>query len=277
LQANGTVIASDIHAPPGPAVARRPPKPFSNGRPGIDRMTGKAMHKIEIPADVRARSKRARGRDHVLESIDVTRTAHIVVDLQKGFMAEGALVEVPVAREIVPNVNAIVASVREAGGLNVFLRYTYDASEQLTWTAWYGTFLDKDYSVDLKNAFTPGAEPWELWPSLDVQKGDLIVDKTRFSAFVPGTCKLHDMLQARGIDTLIITGTLTNCCSESTARDAMQQNYKIIFVADGNAALSDAEHNATLCNMVALFADVMTTKEVVAVVDTNATMRGAAA
>ena len=235
------------------------------------------MHKIDIPADVRARSKRARGRDHVLESIDVTRTAHIVVDLQKGFMAEGALVEVPVAREIVPNVNAIVASVREAGGLNVFLRYTYDASEPLTWTAWYGTFLDKDYSVDLKNAFRPGAEPWELWPSLDVQKGDLIVDKTRFSAFVPGTCKLHDMLQARGIDTLIITGTLTNCCRKSTARDAMQQNYKIIFVADGNAALSDAEHNATLCNMVALFADVMTAKEVVAVVDTNATMRGAAA
>jgi ureidoacrylate peracid hydrolase len=94
---------------------------------------------------------------------------------------------------------------------------------------------------------------------------------------VPGTCKLHELLQARGIDTLIVTGTLTNCCSESTARDAMQQNYKIIFIADGNAALSDAEHNATLCNMVALFADVMTTEEVVAVVAANATVRGAAA
>ncbi len=74
------------------------------------------------------------------------------------------------------------------------------------------------------------------------------------------------MLQERGIDTLIITGTLTNCCCESTARDAMQMNYKIIFVADANAALTDAAHNATLDNMLMLFADVMTTQEVLSAV-----------
>ena len=122
-----------------------------------------------------------------------------------------------------------------------------------------------------------GAPPWQLWPLLDVQPGDLIVDKTRFSAFIPGTCPLDEMLRARGIDTLIITGTLTNCCCESTARDALQQNYKIIFVADGNAAITDAEHNATLCNMATLFADVMTTAEVLAVIATNKLHRGAAA
>jgi ureidoacrylate peracid hydrolase len=83
-------------------------------------------------------------------------------------------------------------------------------------------------------------------------------------------------LQARGIDTLIITGTATNVCCESTARDAMQMNYKIIFVADGNAALTDAEHNATLNNMVALFADVMTTDELVGFVGSAAAMGQAA-
>jgi ureidoacrylate peracid hydrolase len=71
------------------------------------------------------------------------------------------------------------------------------------------------------------------------------------------------MLQERGIDTLIITGTATNVCCESTARDAMQMNYKVIFVSDGNAAMTDAEHNATLNNMLNLFADVMSTEEVV--------------
>jgi ureidoacrylate peracid hydrolase len=234
------------------------------------------VHKIDIPADVRARSRRVRGRDRIFETIQLPRTAHIIVDLQNGFMAEGALVEVPVARDIVPNVNAIAAAVRQAGGINVFLRYTYDESEPLTWTAWYSAYLAKDYSVDLKNAFKIGAEPWELWPSLALQKGDLVVDKTRFSAFVPGTCKLHELLQERDIDTLIVTGTLTNCCCESTAREAMQQNYKIIFVADATAALTDAEHNATLCNMMALFADVMTTEEVVALVAASGTLRGAA-
>jgi Isochorismatase family len=54
--------------------------------------------------------------------------------------------------------------------------------------------------------------------------------------------------------------------TESTARDAMQMNYKIIFVADANAALTDAAHNATLDNMLMLFADVMTTEEVLTAV-----------
>ena len=43
-------------------------------------------------------------------------------------------------------------------------------------------------------------------------------------------------------------------------------NYKIIFVSDANAALTDAAHNATLDNMLMLFADVMTTQEVLATV-----------
>jgi ureidoacrylate peracid hydrolase len=127
------------------------------------------------------------------------------------------------------------------------------------------------------DTFSKEAHGFALWPGLDVQATDLIVDKTRFGAFVPGSSQLHEILQARGIDTLIITGTATNVCCESTARDAMQMNYKIIFVADGNAALTDAEHNATLNNMVALFADVMTTKEVVEFLGSAAASRQAAA
>ena len=121
-------------------------------------------------------------------------------------------------------------------------------------------------SSDLAEAFAPDAHYWRLWPQLDFTGNDITVDKTRFGAFVPGASRLHQILQERGIDTLIITGTLTNCCCESTARDAMQMNYKIIFVADANAALSDAAHNATLDNMLMLFADVMTTQEVVGAV-----------
>ena len=233
------------------------------------------MHKIEIPAEIRARAMRVRGREHIFERIDPARTAHIVVDLQNGFMAEGAAVEVPTAREIVPNVNRICAALREVGGTNVFLRYTCDPGEPQPWTVRDGDYLSAERSALHKDTFRRGAEPWQLWPLLDVRPNDPIVDKTRFSAFVPGTCALDDLLQARGIDTLIVTGTLTNVCCESTTRDAMQRNYRAIFVADGNAALTDAEHNATLCNMATLFADVMTTAEVLAVLAAGK-LRGAA-
>ena len=61
----------------------------------------------------------------------------MIVDLQNGFLANGALAEVPVAREMMPNVNRISAAMRTAGGLNVFLRYTYDEAEQQPWVSWY--------------------------------------------------------------------------------------------------------------------------------------------
>jgi len=46
------------------------------------------MHKIEIPAEILARSKRTRGRDHILEKIGPAHSAHVIVDLQNGFMAK---------------------------------------------------------------------------------------------------------------------------------------------------------------------------------------------
>jgi ureidoacrylate peracid hydrolase len=221
------------------------------------------MHPIEVPESIRERARKSHGgRDHFLTDIDPSRTAHIIVDLQKGFMSPGAPIEVPTAREIVADVNRISGALRVAGGLNIFLRYTYDRKEKLTWTAFYRDYQNSAQTDMMAETFTPGAHYFELWDGLDVQSSDLIVNKTRFSGMIPGTCDLHEILQARKIDTLIITGTLTNCCCESTARDAMQMNYKIIFVADANAALTDEEHVATLSSMTAIFADVMPTEMV---------------
>ena len=112
-------------------------------------------------------------------------------------------------------------------------------------------------------AFAEGSYGHALWPELEMLPQDIRVNKRRFGAFVPGSSDLHAVLQARNIDTLVITGTATNVCCESTARDAMMMNYKVIFVADATATYNDDEHNATLGIMLAMFADVMTTDEVV--------------
>ncbi len=63
------------------------------------------MHNIEIPAAQLARVAHFRDQRHMFTSLDPRRTAHVVVDLQNGFMEPGAPVEVATAREIVPNVN----------------------------------------------------------------------------------------------------------------------------------------------------------------------------
>ena len=224
------------------------------------------MHQIRISPEVQAQVRAERGTAHIFGKLDMRRTAHVIVDMQNGFMEPGAPVEVPVAREIVTAVNSISAAVRERGGQNIFLRMTIDEGSQSSWSNWFAYMHSGANRLRMAEAFAPDAHYWRLWPQLDFTGNDITVDKTRFGAFVPGASRLHEILQERGIDTLIITGTLTNCCCESTARDAMQMNYKIIFVADANAALSDAAHNATLDNMLLLFADVMTTQEVVGAV-----------
>ena len=233
------------------------------------------MHKINIPAYVDERSLQRRGRVNVFDSVDPARTAHVVVDLQNGFMAPGAASEIDIAREIVPNVNSISAACRATGALNVFLQHTIDAKAHDTWSTWFEYFAHADRRKRMDETFTEGSFGHQLWPQLEVTDADLKVKKYRFGAFVEGSSGLHGILQARGIDTLIITGTATNVCCESTARDAMMMNYKVIFVSDGCATFTDAEHNGTLGNMRAIFADVRGSTEVVGLLMQKAAVQAA--
>ena len=84
------------------------------------------------------------------------------------------------------------------------------------------------------------------------------------------------MLRSRGLDTLLITGTVTNICCESTARDAMMMNFRTIMVTDGNAAGTDEDHNASLAAFYLTFGDIMSTDKLVGLLQRNA-QRGLAA
>jgi ureidoacrylate peracid hydrolase len=221
------------------------------------------MHKIAIPQPAIDRVLKRRAQLHVFNDLEPKRTAHIVVDLQNGFMAPGQPAEIPTARDIVPNVNRISAALRKAGGTMVYIQNTIDATAKEAWSNWFTFMSGERRAGAMDEAFAPGSYGHSLWPELEVLPGDLKIRKNRFGAFVPGSSNLHAELQARNIDTVIITGTATNVCCESTARDAMMMNYKTIFVADGTATYNDDEHNATLGIMLAMFADVMTTDEVV--------------
>jgi ureidoacrylate peracid hydrolase len=221
------------------------------------------MHRIAIPQAAIDRVLKRRSTLHVFGDLAPSRTAHIVVDLQNGFMAPGQPAEISAARDIVPNVNRINTAVRAAGGLVVFIQNTIDATAKQAWSNWFAHMSGENRQDAMDAAFAEGSHGHALWPGLEVLPGDLRVKKNRFSALVPGSSELHAVLQARNIDTVIITGTATNVCCESTARDAMMMNYKVIFVSDGTATYNDDEHNATLGIMLAMFADVMSTDEVV--------------
>jgi ureidoacrylate peracid hydrolase len=232
------------------------------------------MHEKAIYPSVIDRIAQRRGGMPVFDGLDSRRTAHIVVDLQNGFMAPGAVAEIGTAREIVPAVNRISAALRASGGLVVYIQNTFDEEAIRTWSTYFDHFCSPARRARMIEAFTPGAEGHALWPDLDVRPEDLQVRKRRFGAFAPGASDLHAILQQRGIDTLIITGTASQVCCESTARDAMMLNYKVFFVADGNATFTDEEHNATLSAMAYTFCDVIDSEALIELVGQDSKERG---
>jgi ureidoacrylate peracid hydrolase len=102
---------------------------------------------------------------------------------------------------------------------------------------------------------------YKIYPQLEVLPADLRVKKIKYSAFITGSSDIDAQLKARGIETLLVTGTLTNVCCESNARDAMMLDYRVAMLSDGNATLTDAEHAAALDNFLLFFGDVITTDE----------------
>jgi ureidoacrylate peracid hydrolase len=203
-------------------------------------------HKVDHHAILDRIAAERGGQRNVLRELDPRRTAQLVIDMQNGFMEPGAPVEVPMARD-------------------VFVGYTTPAEGDPPWSSFaerLGPAADGH-----KAAFLRGAHHWQLWPGLEVTDADSLIEKKRFSAFVPGSSDLHEVLQQRGIDTVIVTGTMTNCCCESTARDAMQMNYRTIFVPDATAATTEHEHAATLHTMGRIFADLLSSDELIGMLE----------
>jgi ureidoacrylate peracid hydrolase len=228
------------------------------------------MHKIAIPQSVIDRVIARRGREHIHDDLDPARTALVVVDMQNAFMMPGVAHALCLtAQEIVPNINRLAQAVRETGGTVVWIQTAYTDETRKSWSVYY------DISKPAQNAkraeaLAPGSKGYELWETLDARKDDTFVVKDRFSAFIQGSSNLAQVLRAKGIDTILITGTVTNVCCESTARDAMMCNFKTVMVSDGNAASTDEDHNASLAAFYLSFGDVMPTDMLVGCLHNNA-------
>lgn len=221
------------------------------------------MHKIELSRQALETSAMRRGGGrYAFPEIDPRRTALLVIDMQLYFMAPGMAAEVPTAREIVPNINRLAAALRQAGGQVVWVTSTFDESILEHWSVLLDLFSGERRHAMFTNLCQGGAGH-PLWPELVVEPQDWSVEKNRFSAFIQGASDLEQRLRDAAIDTVIITGTLTDICCESTARDAMMLNFKPIVITDANAALSDDDHNNALNAMARLFADVVSTDDVI--------------
>ncbi|MDA0226515.1 MAG: cysteine hydrolase [Proteobacteria bacterium] len=204
-----------------------------------------------------------RGRLHWFNTLDPARTALLVIDMQNTFCQPGAPAEVVQSRAIVKPINRLAAGLRQRGGAVIWVVHANGSQAgQSDWALFFNHVVSDQVRTQTMESLSPGRQ--QVWHELNTEPDDLTVVKNRYSALITGSSSLERILRSRGLDTVLIAGTKTNVCCESTARDAMMLDFRVVMVADCCAALSEEEHLVSLENVIQQFGDVRTSDQVLA-------------
>jgi len=184
--------------------------------------------------------------------IEPRRCALLVIDMQSAFVAEGAPLETPSAREMIPRLSQLIELTRRAKIPIVWTQSDHRPP--------YGGLMLRKFPMIAKDRVLWRGEPsYEMYPGMtQPREGPLEyrIVKHKFDAFFE--TGLDAILRFHHVDTVIITGTATNACCESTARSAFMRDYKVLFPSDANATFDPAMHEAALKNIELLFGRVIT-------------------
>jgi ureidoacrylate peracid hydrolase len=218
------------------------------------------MQPTTVSEPIQQRILQRRGRLRVFDQLDTERAALVIIDMQNVFCQTWGALEIPASRDTSANVNRLAAACRAAGIPVIWIR-SYHPAGGADWRLFFDYFISPErgrLAAEQLQEAHPGSA---IYSEMCVEPSDYVVSKNRYSCLLPGSSTLERLLRSLQRDNLIICGTRTNVCCESTARDAMMLDFKVFFVSDGTSALSPEEHQATLDTLAQSFADVVTTNE----------------
>lgn len=189
--------------------------------------------------------------------------ALIVVDMQNDFVRVGAPLEVPDARETIDVHRELLGWFREKRRPVVFTRFVAGPSRTLMWNwspqiappvccCWPG--FQRAYE-DIQGERECVAVIDELAPLA----GEAQIDKYGYNGF--HRTRLADLLLAHAVDTVLITGTVTQICVEDTARGAFHEGFQAVVIADAVSSYAPELHRATLQTIAMKYGRVMTAHE----------------
>jgi len=192
-------------------------------------------------------------------TIGRARTALLVIDMQNDFVREGAILEVPKIRHQVPKIKRLIETCRKLGIPVIYTKQVYRADSKVK------PLVLEMLSLLEKEGLRDGTEGAEICDELKPEAEDIVVRKMGFSAFYNTDLEsiLRNIKSRRSVDTLIICGTVTNICCESTARDAFERDYKVVFGSDITSAWTDEFQTLALKIIEYAFGRVMTCDEII--------------
>lgn len=170
--------------------------------------------------------------------------ALVVIDMQRDFLEDGAPVQASGGLKIVPTVNRLIASARQAGVAVIFTHEVHRAD-------------GSDYGIELE--YDPrhceeGTAGADLLPQLDIGEADFHVYKRRYDAFVGTDMDL--LLRSLNVKNLFFCGVDTDICVLASVVSARNHDYRAVVVEDACAGSSEEAHRAALVCLGTVFGHI---------------------
>lgn len=177
------------------------------------------------------------------------KSALLVIDMQRYFLAPESHAFLPAAPAIVPTIQELITAVRRSARPVIFTRHANSARDGGPMAAWWRELLTPDHPLGgIEASLLPG--------------GAEVIEKSRYDAFFDTV--LESRLRRLEVEQLLITGVTTHLCVESTARSAFTRGFAVFVAIDGTATLNREMHVASLRAMAHGFAVPLTAADLLA-------------
>jgi ureidoacrylate peracid hydrolase len=195
-----------------------------------------------------------------------TRSALLIVDMQNDFChAEGGMAkrrgaDISTNQSIIGPIARMLNAARSAGVMVIHIRAVY--GPQSASPTWIGGDTEASIALEL---CLPGSWGAEIVDELAPVASEPVVVKHRYSAFLDTS--LETLLRSNRIGTVVVVGTATMACVESTVRDAMMRDYRVVVPRGCVASRGHMKHldDAAMETMGLFFADVVDDDDVLGI------------
>ncbi len=180
------------------------------------------------------------------------KTALLIIDMQNDFVQKGSFLEVTGIRKNISAYSKFIKKMRDSGITGIYTRHCFDPLKNPVELKLFPKTKEK--------GLRKGTDGWQICNELEPESDDVIVDKTRYDAFFK--TNLLKILKKHDIKNIIITGTMTNICCESTARTAMYLDYNVIFCSDLTFCSDKQIQKCTQKTIASNFGIVLSSKQI---------------